>query len=97
MVRCFENGGEPFTFKNGSIGNVADQKSALVDGAGIVFDNVLFHDIVLKTDGVHTECAYIEVPRGDDHPQLHLPELRGDGRLLQVPGLVVATSAAYGT
>ena len=45
----FENGGEPFTFKNGSIGNVADQKGALVDGAGIVFDNVLFHDVVLKT------------------------------------------------
>ena len=60
----FENGGAPFTFKNGSIGNVADQKGALVDGRGIVFDNVLFHDVVLKTSGVHTECAYLEVPEG---------------------------------
>lgn len=60
----FENGGEPFVFKNGSIGNVRDQKGALVDGPGIVFDNVRFHDVVLATDGVHNECIFAEVPEG---------------------------------
>lgn len=58
----FENGGEPFTFKNGSIGNVVDQKGSLVDGAGIVFDNVRFHDVLIRTEGVHTECMFAAVP-----------------------------------
>lgn len=51
----FENGGLPFTFKNGSIGNVTDEKGALVTGAGIVFDNVLIHDVFIETPGVHNE------------------------------------------
>lgn len=60
----FENGGAPFTFKNGSIGNVRDQKGALVTEAGIVFDNVDFHDVDLVTDGVHLECIWAGVPQG---------------------------------
>lgn len=60
----FENGGSPFVFKNGSIGNVVDEKGALVTDPGIVFDNVRFHDIVLRTEGVHTECVWAGVPEG---------------------------------
>jgi hypothetical protein len=51
------------TFKNGRIGNVTDEKGALVSGDHLTFDNVEFHDVVLKTDGVHLECMYaIVVP-----------------------------------
>ena len=39
-----------------SIGNVTDEKGAVIDGPGAVFDNVRFHDVVLKTNGVHLEC-----------------------------------------
>jgi hypothetical protein len=60
----FENGGEPFTFKNGSIGNVVDQKGAMIDGPGMVFDNVRFHDVVIRTNGVHSECIFASVPEG---------------------------------
>jgi hypothetical protein len=60
----FENGGGDYnSFRNGSIGNVRDEKAALVDGDHFTFDNVRFHDAVLKTDGVHMECVYaIVVP-----------------------------------
>lgn len=61
---AFENGGAPFTFKNGRIGNVVDEKGALVTEAGIVFDNVEFHDVVLRTNGVHNECIFAAVPDG---------------------------------
>lgn len=62
---AFENGGgDNLVFKNGSIGNVTDEKGALVDGNNILFDNVLFHDAVLQTDGVHMECLYAIVVPG---------------------------------
>lgn len=59
-----ENGGAPFIFRNGSIGNVLDEKGALVtEGCvtasctqGVTFDNVRFHDVVLRGAGVHLEC-----------------------------------------
>ena len=61
----FENGGGANnTFRNGSIGNVVDQKAALVDGSNFTFDNVRFHDAVLRTDGVHMECLYAIVVPG---------------------------------
>ncbi len=53
---AFENSGSSFLFKNGRIGNVLDEKGAVIDGAGAVFDNVLFHDVVLQGAGVHLEC-----------------------------------------
>jgi hypothetical protein len=61
---CFENGGGATNaFRNGSIGNVVDEKAALVDGNNFTFDNVRFHDAVLRTDGAHMECVYaIVVP-----------------------------------
>jgi hypothetical protein len=60
----FENGGGDYnSFRNGSIGNVTDEKAALVDGDHFTFDNVRFHDAVLKTAGVHMECLFaIVVP-----------------------------------
>jgi chitodextrinase len=60
----FENGGRAFTFKNGSIGNVVDQKGAMINGPGMVFDNVRFHDVIIQTSGVHSECIFASVPEG---------------------------------
>jgi hypothetical protein len=60
----FENGGEPFVFRNGAIGDVVDEKGALVTGAGIVFDNAYLHDVQIVTDGVHLECIWAGVPEG---------------------------------
>jgi chitodextrinase len=53
---AFENSGSSFVFRNGSIGNVVDEKGAMISGPNMVFDNVLFHDVVLVTKGVHLEC-----------------------------------------
>jgi hypothetical protein len=51
------------TFKNGSIGNVTEEKGALVSGPNLTFDNVLFHDAVLRNNGTHMECVYaLQVP-----------------------------------
>lgn len=61
---ALENGGDAFVFRNGSIGNVRDEKGALVTGSGIVFDNVYFHDVVIATSGVHSECIFAAVPEG---------------------------------
>jgi len=60
----FENGGgNNDTIENSRIGNVTDQKGALVDGDHLTFDNVTFHDVYQVTDGVHNECIYaIGVP-----------------------------------
>jgi hypothetical protein len=61
---AFENGGGAFvTFRNGRIGNVSNEKAALVDGSHVTLQNVVFHDAVAKQDGVHMECLYaIVVP-----------------------------------
>ena len=48
------------TFENGSVGNVIDQKGAIIDGDHWTINNVLFHDVVLATDGVHSECIFAE-------------------------------------
>jgi chitodextrinase len=61
---AFESHGDNATFKNGRIGNVSDEKAALISGTNFTFDNVFFHDAVLKTDGVHMECVYAIVVPG---------------------------------
>jgi hypothetical protein len=65
---AFENHGAPgadnVTFKNASIGNVIDEKGALVSGSNFTFDNVLFHDVEIHTQGVHLECLYAIVVPG---------------------------------
>ena len=61
---AFESHGDNATFKNGSIGNVTDEKGALISGSNFTFDNVLFHDVRLATAGVHNECVYAIVVPG---------------------------------
>ncbi len=60
----FESHGvDNVTFKNGRIGNVSDQKGALVSGTNFTFDNVSFHDAVMTTPDTHMECVFaIGVP-----------------------------------
>jgi hypothetical protein len=60
----FHNSGDNSTFKNGRIGNVTDEKGALVSGSNFTFDNVEFHDVRIATDGVHLECLYAIVVPG---------------------------------
>ena len=64
-VAGFENrGADNATFKNGRIGNVTDEKGAVVSGTNFTFDNVVFHDVRLAEPGIHNECVYaIVVPR----------------------------------
>ena len=51
------------TFRDGRIGNVTDEKGALVSGANFTFDNVVFHDVRVTDPSVHNECVYaIGVP-----------------------------------
>jgi Bacterial TSP3 repeat len=55
--------GSGTTFKNAAVGNVVDEKGLLVVGANHTVDNVVFHDAILRTNGVHMECVYaIGVP-----------------------------------
>jgi chitodextrinase len=60
----FESNGDNATFRNGRIGNVTDEKGALISGSNFTFDNVYFHDAVLRTPGVHMECLYAIVVPG---------------------------------
>lgn len=65
----FQNhGADNVTFKNAAIGNVADEKGALVSGSNFTFDNVLFHDAIMtpegESSGVHMECVYAIVVPG---------------------------------
>jgi hypothetical protein len=61
----FENhGASGVTFKNASIGNVIDEKGALVSGPRFTFDNVLFHDVIVTDPQVHNECVYAIVVPG---------------------------------
>jgi chitodextrinase len=61
---AFESHGDNATFKNGRIGNVTDEKGALISGTNFTFDNVVFHDVWLRTSGVHNECVYAIVVPG---------------------------------
>lgn len=59
-VSAFENrGAANVTFRNDRIGNVTDEKRALVSGADFTFDNVVFHDVLVTHEIVHNErvCA----------------------------------------
>jgi hypothetical protein len=57
----FDQSGDSVTFKNGRIGNVVDEKGAILSGTDVTVDNTLFHDVIVHTDGVHNECAYVIV------------------------------------
>jgi len=53
-----------FTFRNGAIGNVTDEKGALAGGSTstvplyTTFENVVFHDVRVTDSSVHNECLY---------------------------------------
>ena len=69
---AFENhvgpDGMNVAFVNGRIGNVVDQKGALLGATGnanpvnTLIDNVEFHDVLQQSDGVHNECVFSETP-----------------------------------
>lgn len=68
-MALFETGGQSnITFRNGSIGNVVDQKGALLGGnvdpapLGIVIDNVRFWNVRPVGSDVHNECIYLMAP-----------------------------------
>ena len=56
------------TFKNSRVGNVIDQKGALLGGwettapMNVVIDNVVFHDVYQQRSRVHNECIFSQVP-----------------------------------
>ena len=55
----FENhGAANVTFKNGRIGNVTDEKGAVITGPNFTFDNVVFHDVRATGSSVHNECVF---------------------------------------
>ena len=60
----FHNSGDNSGFKNGRIGNVTDEKGALVSGTNFTFDNVVFHDVRVTDETVHNECLYAIVVPG---------------------------------
>ena len=65
----FENhGADNVTFRDAAIGNVSDEKGAVVSGSHFTFDNVVFHDAVMtpagEASGVHMECVYAIVVPG---------------------------------
>jgi hypothetical protein len=65
---AFESHAPGVTFKNGRIGNVVDEKGALLGGwsstasMNVVIDNVDFHDVIQEGAGVHNECLYSMSP-----------------------------------
>jgi hypothetical protein len=61
---AFHNSGDNVTFRNGRIGNVTDEKGALVSGKNFTFDNVVFHDVRLTDPNIHNECLYAIVVPG---------------------------------
>jgi hypothetical protein len=65
----FENHGAPHvTLRNSRVGNVVDEKGALLGGwtstasLDTVIDNVTFHDVRQVGDGVHNECVFSQAP-----------------------------------
>jgi Bacterial TSP3 repeat len=67
----FESGGrQNVTLKNSRVGNVVDEKGAMLGGpsgtgtasTNLVIDNVVFHDVRQVTAGVHNECVYSQAP-----------------------------------
>jgi hypothetical protein len=65
----FEHGGAlNVTLKNSRVGNVVDEKGAMLGGSdntsptNLVIDNVDFHDVVQQGDAVHNECIMAHAP-----------------------------------
>ena len=65
----FEHGAAAnVTLKNSRVGNVVDEKGAMLGGSdspaktNLVIDNVVFHDVRQVGDGVHNECIMAHAP-----------------------------------
>ena len=65
----FESGGrQNVTLKNSRVGNVVDEKGAMLGGSSdtastnLVIDNVVFHDVRQVGAGVHNECIFSQAP-----------------------------------
>ena len=65
----FEHGAASnVTLKNSRVGNVVDEKGAMLGGSSstaktnLVIDNVDFHDVRAVTSGVHNECIMAHAP-----------------------------------
>ncbi len=89
------------TLKNSRVGNVVDEKGAMLGGSSdtaptnLVIDNVVFHDVRQVGAGVHNECIF-SAGAGADYPQLDLHELRDDGSVHRAWRLVGA-AAVWGS
>ena len=72
------------SFFNGRIGNVVDEKGAVLGGPNdtapmnVVFDNVVFHDVIQQGAEVHNECVFSQDP-GLTIRNSTFTELRDDG------------------
>jgi hypothetical protein len=65
----FEHGGSRnVTLRNSRVGNVVDEKGAMLGGSNstdptnLVIDNVEFHDVMVRGSGVHNECIMAHAP-----------------------------------
>jgi hypothetical protein len=52
--------GNHFTLKNSEIRNIKDQKGFEGGGDDMLIENNYWHNIILRTAGVHNECAYVD-------------------------------------
>jgi hypothetical protein len=50
--------GNDVVFKNGRVGNVTDEKGAIIGEHRFTFDNVVFHDVRLTDPLIHNECVF---------------------------------------
>jgi hypothetical protein len=56
LAGFYTGDGDNVTFKNGRIGNIVDDKGALLTANNPTFDNVDFHDVKQVGADVHNEC-----------------------------------------
>jgi hypothetical protein len=60
--------GRNVTFKNSRVGNVLNEKGAMISGTdstpstNLVIDNVEFHDVLVQGEDVHNECIMAHAP-----------------------------------
>jgi chitodextrinase len=54
-----ESPGRGFTLKNSEIRNIRDQKGFEGGADDMLIENNYWHDITIRTDGVHNECMFI--------------------------------------
>jgi hypothetical protein len=46
------------TLRDSRVGNVTDEKGAIIGETGFTVDNVVFHDVLVTDSHVHNECVY---------------------------------------